>query len=309
MKLNKREKILGSAVGITGLLALLILAWQLGFAGSESLSDLNVRYKNLSAQVELKKGKLDKAQRASAKVNDWLRRSLPANAEVGRTLYLNWLRGLIVKSGFKETKTGVTNGQTRRGVFEEFRYTITAQATLQQLTHFLFDFYQVGYLHKISHLQITPDDKTKSLSLNIIVEALSLADADNRDQLPKVPGSRLQKKNYTEYAKMIVDRNVFTAYAPPKPKTERPAEVQAAKPKFDHLEFTKLTGIIESDGRPEAWIETKTTGELFKVHQGEEPTVASVKIKVLRIGIREIELQIGDDKRTIGLGQNLLAKP
>jgi len=317
MKLNKREKTLAIGVGAATLLGVVVLVWQYGFSGGQSLAELQTRHETLAALVDTKQKALEKAKRAAVKLDEWQRRSLPADAEKGSTLYRNWLSERFSKAGFRGTKFDDLVGQSHRGVFEEFRYTIKAQASLTQLTQFLWDFYSAGHLHKIANLQITPPgpaERGKDLELNITVEALSLADADRRDELTKEPGNRLLKKSFDDYRKTIVDRNVFAAYTPPKASggernVVREAPKDPPKPKFDHLEFTKLTGITEIDGQPVAWIETKTTGKAYKARAGEELDIASAKVKILRIGVRDIELQIGDEKRTIGLGQNLLAKP
>ena len=307
MKLNKREKILAGSVGGAGLLAVVIFVWQLGFAGEKSLADLQIENVKLTADVETNKKRYESAKRAAVKLDDWQRRALPSDAKSAYTLYQSWLHEVVKKSGFQKTKIVATNKPPHRGVGEEFSFTIDGEATLQQLTHFLYDFYDAGHLHKISLLKIIPQEKSNDLRLTITVDGFSLADADRRDKLTAEKGKRPQKKSYEEYGNTIVDRNIF---APPKPKaTAQKREEAKPPPKFDHLEFTKLTAITEIDGQRKAWIETKTTGQKFTVHEGEEIDIASAKVKVLRIGVREIDLQIGSDHRTVGLGQNLLAKP
>jgi hypothetical protein len=313
MKLSKRERNLAIGVGVAGALAAVILVWQFAFGSEQSLSDLQAKYADLSLKVDTRTKDLNKAKRAAVKLDDWQKRSLPSNVEIGRTLYQNWLHEAVNKAGFRGTKVDEIATQPHRGMYEELKYNIRGQATLQQLTSFLFDFYQKGHLHRISLLQITPQEKSGELELIITVEALALVDAAKRDKLTTEPGNRLMKKTLDEYSKMIVARNVFAPYEPPKPK-DGPRVAQGEKPptpKFDHLEFTKLTGITEIDGKPVAWIETKTTGQSYKAREGEEFDIAAAKVKVLHIGLdtRDIELQIGDEKRTIRLGQNLLAKP
>jgi hypothetical protein len=309
MKLSKREKRLAVVVGVVGLLAAVILLWQLGFAGESSLGELQSRYDALSVKVETRKKDLEKAKRESRKLAEWQRRSLPSKVEIGRTLYQNWLRETVDKAKFRGTNINTDDGQSRHGIYEELKYTVKAQATLPQLTQFLYDFYRAGHLHKISNLQITPLEKSGDLDLNITIQALALANADHSDKLTTEPGNRLQKKTFDEYGKIIADRNIFAAYTPPKPEAPVAHEDKPLPPKFEHLEFTKLTGITEIDGQPVAWIETKTTGQSYKAREGEEVDIASAKVKVLRISTRDIELQIGEEKRTIALGQNLLGKP
>jgi hypothetical protein len=312
MKLSKRERNLAVVVGGVGLLTIIIVVWQLGFGGEASFSELRARYIDLSAKVEKKTKDLDKAKRAAVKLDEWQQRSLPSDEDIARTLYHNWLQETVNKASFRGTKIETVPAQSHRGMFEEFKFTIRGQATLQHLTQFLFDFYQKGHLHKISLLQITPLEKTNDLDLIINVEALALVDAANRDKLTEVSGNRLQKKTFDDYRKIVEARNIFVAYTPPKPAgPPQSAEKNTPPPppKFDHLEFTKLTGITEIDGQPVAWIETKTTGQSYKAREGEELDIASAKVKILHIGTRDIEMQIGEEKRTINLGQNLLAKP
>jgi hypothetical protein len=313
MTLSKREKKLAVGVGVFGLLAVLVFLWQLGFIDELSLGDLQVKFDVLSAKVEKQKQDLTKANREAAKLDEWQRRSLPSKADVGCTLYLNWLRETVDKASFRGTIIGADEGQSHHGTFEEVKFTVKAQASLKQLTQFLYDFYQAGHLHKISNLQITPLEKSGDLDVNLTIQALSLAAADQTDKLTVEKGKRLRKSSFDDYGKMIVDRSIFTAYTPPKPKENNPPAVvreeKPLPPKFEHLEFTKLTGITESDGQALAWIETKTTGQSYKAREGDEVDIASAKVKILRIGTRDMDIQIGEVKRTIDLGQNLLGKP
>lgn len=183
-------------------------------------------YQQLSTRVEATQIRIEKAKRASAKLDDWRRRSLPSDVEIGRTLYQNWLQEVANKSSFRGTKIETGSGQSKRGVYEEFRYTIRVQTTLEQLTHFLYDFYKTGHLHKISSLLINPLGNSKDLDLTITVEALSLTDTEpsRRDKLTSEPGNRLLRRSFDEYSKIIVYRNIFVAYTPPKPPKGNPGE-------------------------------------------------------------------------------------
>jgi hypothetical protein len=146
----------------------------------------------------------------------------------------------------------------------------------------------------------------------VTIKAISLLDAD-RVELTKAPGTCLQKKSFDDYAKTIVERNLFAAYSPPPPPTPPrrdppPGPAAPSAPAFDHLEFTILTAVIEADGRFEAWVKTKTTGKTYYLHEGEEVSVEGLKAKVGTIGPRELVLEIGEERRSIPLGRNLLGK-
>jgi hypothetical protein len=312
MTLSKREKTLAIIVGIAGVLVAFLVFWQFGFSGSESYSQLEARYDDLSTKVQKKTEDLQKAQRASRRLDEWQRRSLPYDVASARTLYLNWLRERVSQAGFRETKVNFDSKQLLQKNYEELKYSVRAQVDLRQLTNFLFEFYKAGHLHRISHLKISPMQKTGDLELIINISTLSLLTADRRDKLTSETGNRLKLKSSDEYAKFIAERNVFAVYKPKpveRPPVVKEKEIEQPKPpKFEHLEFTKLTAIVEIDGQLRAWIETKTTGDSYKLLVGEEANVASVKVVILRIGTREVEMQVGEETRTIGLGQNLLGK-
>jgi hypothetical protein len=312
MTLSKREKSLAIGVGVFGAFAAFLVLWQFGFSGDESLSQLQSRYDDLTTKVQKKTSDLQKAKHASRRLDEWQRRSLPYDVESARTLYLNWLREKVSQAGFRETKVNFDSKQLLQKSYEELKYSVRAQADLRQLIRFLYEFYKAGHLHKVTHLQITPMQKSNDLDLIINISALSLISAERRDKLTSEAGNRLKLKSSDDYAKIIAERNVFAVYKPKPP--DRPPVVQEKEtekpkpPKFEHLEFTKLTGIVEIDGQLRAWIETKTTGDSYKLLVGEEATIASVKVVILRIGTREVEMQIGDETKTIALGQNFLGK-
>jgi hypothetical protein len=311
MNLSQREKMLAYGVGAASLLALLVLAWQFGLGGDKSYSDLVIEQTKLSEEVKKNQNRLDAAMRATAKLDDWQRRALPGNPDAAHALYQNWLRKIVKDSGFQKTKIDAANRQTIRGVGEELKYTIEGQASLKQLTKFLYYFYDSGNLHKITYLKINPLEKTEDFSISVTVAAMSLNTADHLDRLTEEKGKRLQRKSFDDYAKMIGERNVFSPPKPPKvtPPTPPATENKTPPPsKFDHLEFTKLTGITASDGQPSIWLETKTKDQKYKVREGDTIAIESAEIKVLHIGTRDAELEIGGEKRTIKLGQNLLGK-
>ena len=103
MKLNKREKNLAIGVGIAAVLTIVILFWQLGFAGEASLPELQARYTDLSAKVDTKSKALEKAKHAALKLDEWQRRSLPTDVKIGSAAYKNWLLDTVNKAGFHGT--------------------------------------------------------------------------------------------------------------------------------------------------------------------------------------------------------------
>ena len=171
------------------------------------------------------------------------------------------------------------------------------------MNRFLFDFYSAGHLHKIGSINITPLKNPSQLDLAIVVEALSLPGSKQTDQLSKEKSNRLKLASADAYNKVIVKRNPFVAYAPP--RNDRPKGEPAPPVKINPLEFSFLTGIIEADGIPEALLYERTTDETLKVHEGEEFTIGKVKGKVNRIGYNDIDIEIDGKTHTVSLGNSL----
>jgi hypothetical protein len=301
MTLQKREKILVIAVG--SLLAILILYW-IWPSSAGSLADLNKSLDDLQQKVAAKTLQINQARRAQAHLEDWQRRALPANQATARSLYQNWLLKMADGVKLKNLNINPFDASSRRGVYAGLGFTITGQGTLDQLTQFLYEFYSAGHLHKIRTLNILPMKNSSDLELTIVIEALSLPGSKQTDKLSAEPAKRLKLDSMDEYKKIISGRNLFAVYAPKPPAVEKKPEIKQ-DPKLDVLQFSYLTAIIEADGVPEAWIFERTSGQTFKVHEGEQFTIGKVQGKMIRIGYNEIEIEIDGQVRTIGYGNSL----
>lgn len=304
MALQKREKRLVSLTG--GLFAALAIVY-LWPSGGLSLAELRSRCRDLEKKVEEKQRIVSNARPAAAQLAAWQKRALPANPERAGTRYYSWLQDLVVdRVEFDDARVEPGEIPLRRGDYVQFSYTVRGDATLEQLARFLYEFYQAGHLHKVRRLEIKPRENASRLDLTIMLEALSLPEADRRDQLTSAPGNHLQEKSFDQYKKQIVGRNLFAAYTPPKPPP-KPKEVKEPPkpPEFDHAAFTYVTGIVETDGRSEAWLHIRPQGKTLKVHEGEPFTVGTKKYKVLKIGRRAIKVESNGQSRIVPYGESL----
>src|SRR3972149_2544712 len=259
MVLKKREKILALAVG--GLLVLAVAYWIWPAQGG-SLADLREKRDELAEDLINKKNRAQRAKKAAERLTQWQSRALPAAPETARSLYQNWLRELVDRVAFRNTKINAMEGQSRRGVYTLLAFDVQCQGSLEQLTRFLYEFYGADHMHKIRSLNIKPLENTRELDLTIVVEAMSLPGSTQKDKLSTEPGKRLKLASLEDYKKTIVDRNLFAVYAPPKQakeKTEDKPMVSGTDPSRSAF----LTAIVETDGIPEAWLYVRTTGENF----------------------------------------------
>jgi hypothetical protein len=330
MTLNKREKVLAGVVG--GLAALFVLYFMLQPILSmflELQSSIDAKFE----EVDKLKGQLAVSEKAREKLGVMRHRSLPADPQVGRTLYQDWLLELVHDRlqlhGTKVEPTEMhehkwnTAAKTRPGggagraaakdsandLYYVVPFVIRGQGTLDELTRFLFEFYNAGYLHQIRHIGIKPTGNSKDLELTITVEAVSLPDAELKDKL-RPPEGNLLAATLPDYQKAIVDRNIFAPYAPHvvKPDPPHPVARPTIVDKFDKSKYTYLTAIVAVDDTLGAWFFVRPTGTTLVLHEGEPIEVGTVKGTISRIDQGEVEIQdAGGNRRVLHIGVPLNA--
>ena len=306
MNLNKRERILAA---VTGTLMLLFVGKFLFSAVSGRLDSLQARRDALVAEVQKKKARVARGRRATARISDWQRRSLPVDREMARSLYQNWLLGLVDKVKLHHARVESGEARSRRDIYWRLSFTIRGQGSLEQLTQLLWDFYSAGHLQQIRRLSIKPIEDSSKLDLSLSIEALSLPGADNRDKLSAERPSQPLPGKLADYRESIVGRNLFGSYVPPPPPpppvSTKPKAPPPPPPSFDHTKYAVVTAILAVGGRRQVWIKTRTTDEQFELFQGDTFKVGSVECKVARIGPRDVEIEIDGRRRRVGLGGNL----
>lgn len=317
MALQKRERNLAI---LTVALAAVLVVWLLVSGSGGSLGTLRTRRNALQAEVDRKNTQVSRGRKARQRLARWQKRSLPANHETARTLYQNWLREVVDRAGLQGVSIDSSDGQTWRGVYTMFPFTIQARGTLKELTVFLHAFYSAGYLHKVSRLSITPMEGSSRLVLVISIQALSLPGAEASGELPSEPGDRLRHE-LSDYLATIVRRQmegerfmdsggVFAAYVPYRPPppdrpTGPPPTAPPKPPAFDATRLTFVNAIIEENGRRQVWLFVRTTGDTKKCYEGDTFEIGEVQGKIAKIGEREVEVEIDGQLHVVGLGDPL----
>jgi len=303
MALGKRERVLAALAG--GLL--------LAFVGWLLVAEVYSRLEARRAQIDQRAGAVEKKatrfrsiQKAQARLTEWNRRALPSDVEAGRLLYENWLLELVDRAKFQRKR--VESGEIRPhrgGLFTVLSFTVRGQAKLAELTHFLHDFYTTGHLHQVRRLTIKPLENSPDFDFSATIEAISLPTADRRDKLSNQT-LRLAGADLAEYQKVIVGRNLFAPYAPPKvDPSEVAKKPEPATPIFDHAKYVYVTGITRADGKPQAWLKSRTTDKQFLLAEGEQFQVGAIQGKVTRIGDKEVEIELDGKRRVVPLGDNI----
>jgi hypothetical protein len=298
MAMQQRERML--AIGLGSVVLLIVLYWGFGryrtmFTSRESL--LETRRREVS-QLDTK---LAKINRDMARRRELEKRSLPSAVYEAERLYQEWLVNIAGRlTGPNVTTRDV---RTRSKGYEALGFRVSGEGTLEQITQVLHDFYSANHLHQVTMLNIDPQEKTKTLKLDMHVDALILPGVKRTNTLTTEPGDNLALEGFEPYKTAIVGRNLFAEYAPPvsQPTPEPP------KPDFDKAKLAFFTSIIEVDGRPQAWLVDRAVGKQTVLHEGEDFEVAGVKGKVKRIDFDHgfIELEIDGKPVAVRLDKSL----
>jgi len=298
--MQPREKKLALAIAI---IVVLCGGWMLWGSWSSRLQARTSQIDKLSGDVRKKKVLVARGDLAAKKLTDWQQRSLPTDKEKARSLYQNWLLGLIEKSKFVGADLSTQNMPGRQKVFDRLAFTITGEATLEQLVQFLFEFYRSGHLDQIRRLHIQPVEKSNRLKLNVSVEGLILPTAKHKDELNDQPGKRLAADDVKKYQDTIVKRNLFAEYTPEKPVVVTPPKIE--KPPFDPATQAKFTGFTESGDKRQAWIRVFTTNQTLMLGEGDKIEVGTFKGTVTRVGEHDIELAADGKRWLLAMGESL----
>lgn len=216
-KLTPRERVLAKAV--LGLLpATLIFIGIFWFIGK--YGDNNDEIVNLMNQITAEEEKLDEAFKANRRRSYYNSVSLPAKFEDASNDYQIWLK-LLLADVDMELKTLTPRDASplkfkKQEVANRKTFAVTAAGNLEQLTEFLNRFYQVDLLHRINSLKVIPLNevagnnkkiRTGELSVNITIEVLSLATADEEREFTKQ--TRELGHTRDEYLAAVLRRNIF----------------------------------------------------------------------------------------------------
>jgi len=300
--MNPREKKL--AVGLAAVVGLLAV-YYLYETVAGKFSDREKQIDRWNQTIADNQAKIDAGNRAQKKMKNWESISLPSDTKIAPSLYQSWLMKLVDDAQLESATVQLQTTVGHTATFEKYDFQIKADAdiSMTQVVDFLYRFYSSNQLHKIRQLMIKPHADGKALDVTIDIEALLLPGADRKDKLSNEKLNQLALGDVKTYEKAIDDRNLFSEYVPPRQRAE-PTRPRSSPP-IDVAKFATVTGIVEQDDQPQVWVLVKTTGELLKLHEGEEFTVGNVKCKVLKIGVRDAVITTEGKLVQVFIGDNL----
>lgn len=259
---NPRERVLAIALG--GVFTLVVL-W-MGYSRlSVSYTTRYTAIAGLEKKIKERKKVEREAVLAGTRMAAYRRISLPTNLEVARSEYQNWLLECVGNARLANPQVNVGPTRTLTNLCSEFTFIVGGRGDLQQAVGLLYDFYQPGYLHRISRISLKPVPESKQLDVSLTIHAIALEKADEKDQLPPIAGNRLSQPDLAAYQQSIVGRNLFgKPNTPPRlagagrkdATLQRELEVELRGTDADPLD--KLSYALESSADPGARLDPKS---------------------------------------------------
>jgi cellobiose-specific phosphotransferase system component IIA len=301
--MNKREQIL--AAGVLALVAL--------YGGNHFYGNYSKALHARQADVEAAQSKLDEANhklkeghRAVKQMEAWQQRALPANFDKALSLYKAWLLAKAKDSGLVVSDITLLPTTNNNAAYKAIGYQMVASGSLSSVVSMLYEFYRSPQLHQISRLQLTRPPGAAQLTVSLDVEALSMKGAVATNKLPEGDAKRLKLASADDYKKSLAERDIVTAYAPPRPPTApRERREATTPPKFDESEQTRFTAALSDGTRWQAWIYVKPTGELLHLQAGDPIKVGLLDGQIESIEARSLVLKTGNKRFRLRVGDYL----
>jgi hypothetical protein len=288
MKLQRREKIL---VAVAGGLTLSLAVWFLFFSGgSLSYGNLISRRDQLTLDVAKKENEVKAASTAARRLTEWQRHALPSDMADARAQYQAWLRDLADRFQFQQPLIEVA-GVDLKPKSCVLKYKINGRTNIAKLIEFLHEFYSAGHLHQISSLDVSAVPNSPELTVKIDIEAMSLPSADRKNKLTAERGKSLQLKTLADYNQAIANGKIFAM-------PQGPADIAI---------MTFVTAILAVDGRGEAWLVNRMSGQNWQLHENDQFQVGMLRGTVKSIGTHDLVIEVDGRPRRFRSGNSLRA--
>ncbi len=299
-KLTKREKVLASLVGALAPLAVVFMT-VIWFIQSYNANVATVQ--GLRREIRTQQDEIDARDRANLRKAYYEHISFPSDTESADVEYQFWLRNMVaakVKMQFQGL-TRADGGEGKFGsetVYRQHGYKLSAKGTLDQLTHFLHEFYQLPMMHRISKINITPRTagtvgeqrkiRTGQHSFVIAIDVLAMPKAEKERDFADQSALPLPR-TLEEFNDKIVLRNIF---GPANNTPTVSAKPGSAFPNTD-IQF-RFTGqdADESDQLSYELVDCDLPGAKLEFEKGSRSGV--FKSEGLELGTYEFKVRVKD---------------
>ncbi|NOZ41387.1 MAG: hypothetical protein GXP24_14350 [Planctomycetes bacterium] len=295
--MNDREKILAAAVAAMGILWGANQGWEKYQVTLEK--NINAQ-QNVAQKLSTARTAKLRGQRAQQKLRRWQRQSLPTDPDIAKSLYQDWLQQQLTTAGLTVKELNLRSSQASSTSYRQFSFVVNATGKLEQLTDFLYRFYQAPHLHRISKADLMPTEDRKSLTITLTIDALSLAETDRKNQLADGTHEEF-KQTLDQFRNSIVGRNLFATYQPNKTAQE------SASSKEDEATQAKFSGINYGQDGWQMSVRLEKSGKVSYFREGDTIEIGQFKGTIEQLdGERRLVIVSTESGRVqIRLGQTL----
>jgi hypothetical protein len=301
--MNKREQTL-----LAGVLLLVALYGGYYFYGkyTKALHARQADVLNAQKQLDEANHKLKEGHRAVKQMDAWEQRALPADYDKALSLYKAWLAAKAKDAGLSVSDISPLPTTSINTAYRAISYQVVASGSLPSVVAMLYEFYRSPQLHQITALTLNRAAGSSQLTVTLNVEALSLKGATATTKLPEGDSKRLKLASADAYEKSFAERDVVTAYSPPRPPSlPRERREAPGPPKFDDAQVAHFTGSVDSGNGWQAWINVRSTGEMLHLTAGDPVKVGALDGEIESVEPRSLVFKTGNKRFRVNLGQSL----
>lgn len=288
--MKSREKLL--AIGVGAVVLLFAARYLHGVFVTGPVADLEKQRASAEAKVEKTNKKVLAARAARMDVEELARHGLPANPIVAQERFQAYLVHLLASAGIA-SPTIMPGQPTQREGITVVPFSLTADATIEAFTKFLYSFYSSPRLQQIKRLTLNPierADMAPSIRFSLSMEALGFGEGNLAETESTVAGTRVGTDPAAYRA--VIERNVLFARGP------GGAVLPANSP-----EHVVLTAIMHDQGKPEADVYDRARNKTRQVALGQDVAIGPGSGRVVDMGFRDLVVDIEGQLWQWRLGQ------
>jgi len=262
------------------------------------------RRTQLERDIQQRETSLQRLREASKLLAQWEDQSLPADTEVARSLYQAWLVELVDDVGWASPSIASSEPVARGGLYYTLSFSLRGRGTLEQLTEFLFAFYQADLLHQVRSLSITPLQRSEYLDLSLAIETMILPPSGGSGA--KQAASSSPENVYEQFRRRtwrVSDRLAFDDLQAYGVIFRR--NLFALGGGFDPTDHTYLTSITQVDGEPEVWFTNRATDEIVKLRAGGLLELGPLTFRLDEVLDTDVIVETDGERWLLGLGDKI----
>jgi len=207
-------------------------------------------------------------------------RSLPRVPNAVRLQYKEWMSEVLEHCEVENGNVSDDNPTRTNFGGINYRFHVRGVCTLDQLSQLLFEFYYAPFLHRITAMNVIPQESSEKVAISLTIDGLSIPPPVANSPYPPTNQltlgffhQRLATHQFEAY-RVVAERNLF----------------RAARGGVDEADLTYLTGLPEIDGEREAWFTIRAESsdsdylpKVIKAKPGEQIAVGSFRATIKEI--------------------------